>query len=82
MGGLPSPMLVGSPDHTHNYLADPTKGVRPYLLLNLCQENSYSRGTGEERCRRSRSRGQERRRVEVVGLGEEGLQSSISIINR
>jgi len=38
--------------------------------------------TGEERSRRSRSRGQERRRVEVVGLGEEGLQSSISIINR
>ena len=31
------PNAGGSPDHAHNYLADPVKGVRPYLLLNLCQ---------------------------------------------
>jgi hypothetical protein len=27
MDGLPSPMLVGSPDHMHSYLVDQAKGV-------------------------------------------------------
>ena len=33
-------------------------------------------GSVIDRSRRSRSRGQEKTRVEVVGLGEEGLQSN------